>query len=568
MLDIFERFFVTATIFSAIVAGIYRFGFTKLQHERFHSHMAHAFHMLSQVSWLESARENLFAVSRTLETIYGTKKSNDYTLPSFFTKKAWQTSALIVGSYIMIIPCVSLSFYLLYILSTQSGSTNSGVDIDKAIWILLILFLMVGAIIVIALYFWSRRSENNEDTSLLSVMFASVKYALSFGIVLHVIFGAMPSGEGSYLEQKPLVFMGLFCLAIVLTAYLVLRSIWEYEFLAPVFFLLALVLPIPVLVTLKMSLAIFGLVSPPPILGPKDPNALQIFAAIPVSLYLVSAILQPLKPRLQLFACLASIIYIGQLLVLTGVFDDSGNAPLSLFGYWGVTIYTIFIVCVWLYTPILANSVPDTVSVSFTRYCISTAARSSNFVKISALLIIDLLLAMVCVALSLAIFRAGAYLFEYSANLYMVLFGDQGVRGFIELAASINRTLDFAYYTLIRILNSFVNVERFSIFWPDGVAKFSLLNSGSYMWPTITVVGFALTGAIPTIINAYVLTKSSISRLVSFVVIQTGLTLHKLLTERDESGRLTGGWRSIALISSSFGLLIALLRLWSGSYSN
>ena len=97
MLDGIERYLTTAAMVAAAVAAIYRFMLTQKKHEQIHLVMTKALDNLRSVSWIEDLQRSLKRVSAIFTFVYGPTKSDQNSIFSFMTQRAWQTSALIVA---------------------------------------------------------------------------------------------------------------------------------------------------------------------------------------------------------------------------------------------------------------------------------------------------------------------------------------------------------------------------------------------------------------------------------------------------------------------------------------
>lgn len=547
MLLEFVQVLTTIGGLSGILAAIYRFLVTKENHKIHHIKITNYVELLTRLPLLKIIIKGLEKVSGLLEMIYGNPRNMANRFQDYFTERAWRASATIACVYLFIIPLVFFDIVLLY--AAINNILNEKIDKN-----LILLVVVVNVILIAIIYMVKKRLKSGfafkEKTNLTDVLNVSVRLGFAgalVGLVLLVIENYAPIK--TVLNKD--FYVALIVLFTVAMSYTIIFLIWSYGIWSMAILSIAVVLSL--LMVLSGFLTIVSLV---PIF---DFQILQInletlyggnslgnrYVLVPITivavlffyLFIHSFVKRASTKKVVisiLCLCVIPILYYS---LIGSIFNNSiFKFYLILFAW---TLYVIQCVVI-VYTPIFANSLPDLTSISFTRFCINKAIKSENLFRILYYLVLDLVLAFGCVIFSYFIFVIGAYTFSALLDSVDII---------AESAGS-----DFQ--------SSFVGMKYFS-----GVVTSALYDPISTSSATnsveinilILVLLSAITGALPTLLNAVILMFYFLGHLVVKLNGTLFVNLHGLLIEESSTGQLIGEWRSVVLIGLLAGTFITLI---------
>ncbi len=257
MWDGIEKFLTTATLFAAVVAALYRFWLKQTTHERIHQKMVNALTTIKNVSWHENIQKSLNLVTVVLDKIYGDRDKNSSDYFGYFTKRAWQTSALIVSYYILVTPCLLLIyFYISSFLWPQFHGLPLEVkrNFVDSVTILLVLLFWCFIVFRAVRHYWNFRAEAGIHDDVSELFKSSVRTSFRSGLIIQTCFslvGTFKTGEGFF---QSMLYFGFPMTAFALSSSLIIRSIWSYGVKAPIFFILVFLFSLPTFATLKFPL--------------------------------------------------------------------------------------------------------------------------------------------------------------------------------------------------------------------------------------------------------------------------------------------------------------------------
>ncbi len=564
---------VTGTI-SAIFAALYRFFSTRDAQLRHHMILVRLSAAGGKGNLWDIVASGLSRTSKILEQLYGAPRSNERKFRDFLTRHSFRTSILFVTGYLLIGPLgLFVLGYFLYLMFASDKLDSSSL---RAGWLLLAVALLVLTWTVSVFWNqWRRRFEDFKPQNR-SIWNATLYSSL---IAAAMLVSAVTSWKlATFISPKSLT-IGVFFIVVVflsigtivaLALRFLISAVTSYDvfspvalvgflILTPIFFshaMAGLLGTVGAMMFLLMAIVDPSFTFPELGIGISSSLAVAVLAYHQVVLVLVWFSWKKLRrtdivPRSMWLLLL--FILVGQFLIAlilrtagSGVVKDIGvefEYGISLFGAFAGTLVSLLV-----FTPVLANGIPDGVSVAFTRYCLSQCLQGPSLLRVSFLVLADLLVALLTVILSFLIFVVGSSLAIFLVQTYGHTPGIEETISVVESSIqSFRRILLFPFH-FVDMVNAGIS--------DDFTRSISNVESTEFVTVLLWLLLFlySVTTVYPTILNLGVLVCVF---LVQFVV-RISLALHDLLIERDDEGKSVGQWRSIALIGAVFGTVITV----------
>ena len=560
----------------ALIAALYRFALTREQHSRNHNYLVLTVHKISGMSWLVRVQDSMTYVNNILDRLYGPVENR--LLISHVNERAWKTSALIVGSYLLIFPNVALILLAYFSVATDASKDQLHI----------ILYITSYALVLALGFYFGIRGLKSRLARTDKVRMHDFAGALAIrGVIFSIILSALltliwylheqgffinqSAGEqqGSSTTQESivggLIAVLLFGAFFVYFVYSFFSAIAKYGLRSPIYLGLLVVFCILfTVILLNTVFAIFLFFVFPIVLWREEVpivEILRVFIIICLALPSLASFYCVFKKRKSYVAALTlcTVSSAGILATYSIFLSGWGNYHHLKYTFEVllivISVTAIFIL--YFYTPIIANSIPDLLSVAFTRYCIYKASVSLNTQRLIFFLAIDLIVAMVCVCLSIAIFAAGAYAVVLLSS-YLEVRETFSQTAFLAVSFVGYHFWDGIYfiYLLLYEIVQFSSLENL-------VERLDSLGSTAFV-VAFLLLGFSMTGALPTLVNAVALSYGLLSKTLITLAGGGAIRLHGLLTEVDDNGVAIGQWRSVALISIAASGCIILAVILTG----
>ncbi|WP_321490646.1 hypothetical protein [uncultured Hyphomonas sp.] len=588
MLALVELSLVFAGLCGA-VAGIYRFNTVETTRLRHHNNIVKYADLAARVRWVDKVHDILFRIEGLLDRFFGQPKQDRDRILNFLTMRAWKANASVVTFYMLVLPMGGGLAALVVdpVYSLIKHGTPSSDDWQ---------FAGFGAFGLAALIWFvvrnARRNSRGGKAARDKKGHSALWEALAiipglFSVV--VIFGTLgvmfPEGSGFHTVHQ---LVGFFLLLIVLlySGLWVFRCIWRYGAYSPIVLSISMLLIFLAVRALLLGVWFLDVRTNPQAAGAfAQGNLTAYIFTLLAALQCAGAVLyfsariwpQFLRgrfftnPTRKFLILTASVTVCVSLIALISNFlvDEVMYASMmsSLQTDIAVSLFLLQLF-LFIFSPIFANSVPDMLSVGFTRFCIGRAARSDSKIEMLKMLALDFLLAVGCVVMSLGILLIGGLVIVLIGEAALaVLVADRAVNW--DEASSTEVLLYFGQILgaflwisisgVVELVGGVFHLEILGVFSaePDVFWDENIL--GVMRVTSFILLGMVLTSLIPTVVNAAIITFVISSHFIEIGVTRSAANVHGLLLEKDAYGKPIGIWRSTSLIGILGGSLCALL---------
>lgn len=385
---------------AGVISGVYRFWTKPTSHERNHDRLVRTLAWISNTPWIDYVRAGVSLILRIMVAIYGSARSEDGKIGSFFTVKAWKMSAWIAASYYFFLFPLGFVIGLVVILTYENGLNISDATFSMA---------LLGVLFAVGWGFWRaliaiRRPVQRAGPrdSFASAIVQAPRGMLPF---VAICILSLITGLGFEPPIARLFFGGL----VVCLAYSVIRAIAVHGPLAPVQLAIQFLVWTLLFVALAMGLDVLQRATRAGDIGLifKVETAFAVVGAIGALACCVYA-LTP-RPRIRLQSALVAL----SALSLFATFDAGSASELGIAKVvLGLGFAYLIPMAIFVCGVIFASAVPDWASVGVTRYVLTRAKQSPSLSRMGLWLGLNIGTGLACALGALLILGATSLLAE------------------------------------------------------------------------------------------------------------------------------------------------------------